>query len=148
MDAERHFIRDQFDAMFTSEGEMSSALPENCLDCSGDVEHAARQEFKDDADLNVLLRRFGAIPTGSAPVFGEYDFDLTLQDAIAAGRESSRAWSRLPADVQARYGSWPAVLAALDRGELKLKLPTAEAASGGSEAAGGGSGPPAGDRSS
>ncbi|AXH73662.1 MAG: internal scaffolding protein [Microviridae sp.] len=114
------------------------------IDCSADTEFAARQEFKDDADINVLLRRFGAVPPQGPLKFGEFDFSLTLLEGIEAAREAARAFAELPKDVRERYRDWPSVLAAIDRGELSFSKPVAEAPPGGSGGAVGDPEPPAG----
>lgn len=43
-----------------------------------------RQEFKDETDTNLLLKRFGVIPKHSGPGLGMVDFTIDLQTAMSA----------------------------------------------------------------
>lgn len=80
-------------------------------------ENMTRQEFRDDCDVNILLKRHGMDFPSRPLEYGEYDFDITLQSALEASRTASEAFGRLDPSVQA-YGSWAAVMAAMARGEV------------------------------
>lgn len=86
-----------------------AASLESGLACKG--ERGARQEFKDECDINVLLRRFnvtGQFPEGvRMPTYGDFesvnDFH-SAANAIAAARES---FDVLPAEVRRRFNNDP-----------------------------------------
>lgn len=75
-------------------------------------EDRAKQEFKEETDINTILRRFnitGQLPQNvRAPVYGDFmevhDFQ-TAANAIAAANE---AFEEMPAEVRRRFGNDPA----------------------------------------
>lgn len=85
----------------------------------------ARQEFKKDADVNVILRRHqgGDLPqNGRQPIYGgTIDYDVNLQEGLAAVDRAQRAFSRIHPDIRARYKTWDSVSAALAEGKLQVK---------------------------
>nr|QJB18809.1 MAG: internal scaffolding protein [Microvirus sp.] len=84
-------------------------------------EDRARQEFKDECDVNVILRRFGAGGFEARPVvYGIQDTDLDLQGVYLAAEAAEAGWLRLPEKLRRRYPGWPELLAAVDRGEASL----------------------------
>lgn len=71
----------------------------------------AKQEFKEEVDINTLLRRFnitGQLPVGvRMPVYSDFEevFDFhTAANAIALARES---FDELPAEVRRRFENDP-----------------------------------------
>lgn len=88
------------------------------LDCSGDKD-MARQEFKEEADVNTILLRFGLGASHGLPkTFGETDYDLDLQNALHAIRDAKAAHSRLPEELKADYPTWQSFLNAVESGRL------------------------------
>lgn len=84
-------------------------------------EDRARQEFKEESDVNVILRRFGAGGFEARPVvYGVQDLDLDLQGVYMAAEAASAGWQRLPEAVRRRYPSWVELMAAVDAGEAVL----------------------------
>lgn len=81
-----------------------------------------RQEFKADADINTILSRFGLmnIPTAQG-AFGEYDFDIDLQQGLSLVQRAVRAHSRLTAALQEKYPTWQDLLYALHNSPDQLK---------------------------
>lgn len=83
---------------------------ETGLACSD--EHRTKQEFKDETDINTLLRKFsvtGELPSGvRMPTYGDFsevtDFHGAV-NAIALARES---FDSMPAEVRARFKNDPA----------------------------------------
>lgn len=87
-------------------------------------EDRARQEFKDEADVNVILRRAGAGGFEPRPVqYGVQDFDWDLQGLYESAQVAAEAWAKLPERLRARYESWEELLPALERGEATLVDP-------------------------
>lgn len=72
-----------------------------------------KQSFKDETDINVLVKRFGVTTTAqmrglkvpSYGDFGEKVFDF--QSAMNAVVDAQRAFDTLPADVRKRFGHDP-----------------------------------------
>lgn len=84
-------------------------------------EDRTRQEFAAEADINVILRRFGAGGFEPRPVrFGVQDFNDDLQGVMIAAREAQDAFERLPEKLRRRYPSWNELLPALETGEATL----------------------------
>lgn len=96
-------------------------------------EDRTRQEFKKECDANFLLRKYGGgVPLASVQ-YGEQDFDVDRLTAINVARRLEDAFSDLPAHVRDRFGSWDAVFAAIQSGDLTTLEAAQEAivASGG-----------------
>jgi len=82
------------------------------LDCSGD-EDKTLQQFKDDCDINVIVRRIALSGASPAPplteaVFGDFtsiDFHTALE-VVRAGKE---AFMSLPGEVREAFANDPAV---------------------------------------
>lgn len=99
------------------------------------------QSGKDDADINVIVRRFGI--TGGLPVvsmppsFVEFDGVFDFQNAMNMVIAAQKSFMELDADVRARFGNDPAKFVAFveakdDKGvrvnldelrKMKLALP-------------------------
>lgn len=87
-----------------------------------DWDDVARQEFKVEADVNEMLKRFGVISNQRPIQSGEIDYTIDLQQAIEAVNEAKRVWQRMPDDIKAEYPNWQALLNAANSGELKLSF--------------------------
>lgn len=90
---------------------------------TGDEKHT-RQEFKDEADLNILLARFGvSTPIRTDLQYGqEVDYNLDLQQAFAAIESARRANLATPAELRDKYPSWREVLNGAESGEYQRDL--------------------------
>ena len=86
----------------------------------GENEDTARQEYKQDADINTMLTKFGIIPKAGTPIYGEWDDTLELQVALMATREAQNAWKDLPEDLKQRFGNMETLLAAVENGQLTI----------------------------
>lgn len=82
---------------------------------------ATRQEFKDEADINKLLARYG-VGAGTRPTtFGtEVDYTIDLQQALNAITDAKHAFRNLPQNLRARYKTWQDLLNALNSGRLTM----------------------------
>lgn len=80
-----------------------------CLD-----ETMAQQNFKDDADINVIMRRFGQghdVPQGFlSPTYGDFDTISDYREALEAVRDAGELFMELPADLRARFNNDPGAL--------------------------------------
>jgi hypothetical protein len=86
------------------------------------TERGARQEFKDEADVNIIMRRYGADAPLKPTSYGEQDFDLDLQQALASIDSAQRMFAKLPSNIQEKYQSWQNVLNAAANGGLAADL--------------------------
>lgn len=70
-----------------------------------------QQEFKDECDINEIVRRFGL--TGSLPEVvnvprsGDFTGVVDFQTALNAVRKAEEGFMALPADLRARFGNDP-----------------------------------------
>lgn len=83
----------------------------------------ARQEHKKDTDINTILRKHGGDLRGlTRPTnYGEQDFNLTLQNAIATTDRVAAAWANIPADIRKKYPDWHSVQRAIAAKQLEIK---------------------------
>lgn len=76
----------------------------------------AVQSFKDDSNINVLLRRFGVtgqLPiASSSPFYGDFSEVGTYQDALNMVLEADQAFQTLPSKIRNRFRNDPAELIA------------------------------------
>lgn len=82
----------------------------------------ARQEFKKDADINVLMSRFGVGLPQRQPVYGDVDFDLDLHEAFTAVRLAEDAYRRMPDKLKEHFPTWQTLLTAVENGSLRILL--------------------------
>lgn len=84
----------------------------------------ARQEFKDEADINILLSRFGInTQVRTDGKYGaEIDYNLDLQQAYAAIESARRATSAVPEELREKYPTWREMLNATETGEYQHDL--------------------------
>lgn len=81
-----------------------------------------RQEYKDDADINKLLAKYGVGIPQRLPGYGEADFNIDLQQAFNAIQTAQRVWAEMPADLKDKYPSWQHLLNNIRSGELEIDL--------------------------
>lgn len=82
-----------------------------------------RQEFKDEANLNILLARFGVNQQVRQNAnFTEVDYNLDLQTALGAIDAARRANMKVPEELRAKYPNWLAVLEGAETGEYGKDL--------------------------
>lgn len=95
--------------------------PNPVVDCSTQPD-MARQEFKDEADINVLLRKFGVrvLERSTQPIMQDIDFTLDLQGAYDAREQVQQVHSQLPEEVRNLYPTWADLLNAIERGEIEI----------------------------
>lgn len=91
-----------------------------------------RQEFKDEADINKLLSRFGIGAPARPLTWGEIDYDTQLQEALHAIAAAREAHANLPAEAIAKYPNWVSLLQAIETGQLEIDLKNITSKPGGS----------------
>lgn len=98
-------------------------LVDQLLDASNtpDNPDRARQEFKDEADINYMLSRFGITQPRGAPTYGEWDDTVDLMTAIGAVAEARDGYEKLPKELREKFPSMEAFLRAVDNGSLVIK---------------------------
>lgn len=80
----------------------------------------ARQEFKDEADINYMLSRFGVTAPRGTPTYGEWDEAIDLQTALIAVEEAKYAFGRLPKPLRDKFDNMADLLRAVDNGSLVI----------------------------
>lgn len=82
-----------------------------------------RQEFKDEADINNILKKFGVDAfTHDSRFFVETNYHLDLQQLIGAAADVQEAHAKLPDDLRQLFPSVEAMLAAARNGDLRTAL--------------------------
>jgi len=71
-----------------------------------------KQEFRDDADINVMVKRFGigaltATSGLSAPVYADFTGVSDNHSALNTVRAAAEAFMALPSSVRAEFGNDP-----------------------------------------
>lgn len=86
--------------------EASDASGLKCLDPSLTVQSEA-----EEADINVLVKRFGitgVMPQNvRVPQYEDYEGIFDFQSAVNAARLSQESFNTMPADIRARFGNDP-----------------------------------------
>lgn len=81
------------------------------LDCS-ESEDMAKQEFKEEVDINTLVRRFhitGEMPQGvRLPEYGDFVGVDSYHDAANAMAMANESFEAMPAEIRERFGNDPA----------------------------------------
>lgn len=79
-------------------------------------ESLTQQQFKADADINVLVRRFG-ITDGAIPpavvdpaYFGDFSDEVDFRTALDRTRDAIERFEALPAELRNRFGNDPVAL--------------------------------------
>lgn len=82
-----------------------------------------RQEGKEDADVNNLLRRYGiGIPLREGLRYGEMDYTIDLQQAHQSISNAESFWLKLPPELKTKYPTWEHLLRAAGTEQLKADL--------------------------
>jgi hypothetical protein len=85
-------------------------------------EMITRQEFKDEANLNILLKRFGVQVRTDGQYGSEIDYAIDLQTALSAIDQARKANYNVPPELAEKYPSWLSVLGAAETGEYQRDL--------------------------
>lgn len=70
-----------------------------------------QQNFKDDSDINVIVKRFGLtgqLPVGlRVPTYGDFDQVDDYRTALEIVKAADYAFQQLPPDIRARFNNDP-----------------------------------------
>lgn len=94
---------------------------QTALDCSN-LPDMARQEFKDETDVNKVLARYGIDGLPRKPEYSAVDYDMDLQQSIEAIKEAERAIAKLPTPLREKYGTWERLFAGAYNGGVAADL--------------------------
>lgn len=90
-------------------------------------EDKTEQQWKAEADIHTLLRRFGIEGRldgpQRVPSFKPVDYDVELQHALGGIQQAREAYDLMPQDLKREYPTLMHFLAAIERRELTVKLP-------------------------
>lgn len=74
-------------------------------------ETKAQQQFKDETDINTIVRKFGLtgqLPDNvTMPTYVDYEGIFDFQTAMNAVLQAEEAFMAMPADVRTRFGNDP-----------------------------------------
>lgn len=88
------------------------------IDCS-DLPDLARQEFKDETDINNIVSRYGAGAPQHKMVFGEVDYDQDLQQAKGILEQAQKAWDQMDPRIREKYRGWRSLFTAIENGTFE-----------------------------
>lgn len=80
-----------------------------------------RQEFKQEADINYMLSRFGVTQPRGTPMYGTWDDTIDLQTALQSVSDARTAYRDLPQVLKNKFKSMEELLVAVENGSLVLK---------------------------
>lgn len=87
-----------------------AASVESGLECVGDGR--TKQSFKEEVDINTIIRRFGIsghLPVGvRMPTYGDYTDVTDYHSALNAIALAAEAFDAMPAEVRTRFHNNPA----------------------------------------
>lgn len=98
-------------------------LVDETLDASASEHNkdTARQEFKNEADINYMLSRFNVTSPRGTPTYGTWDDSITLQSALDSVREARAGYTTLPDELRKKFPTMEAMLVAVDNGSLVIR---------------------------
>lgn len=91
------------------------------LDCT-DSQDMTDQRFRDECDINNILKRHGVVTMTRQPIYGETNYDADLQACLDAIEEGERILSRLPDAIRDKYPDTATMRAAVLDGNLHKDL--------------------------
>lgn len=69
------------------------------------------QQYKEEADINTMIRRFGVMGTVERsrgnPVYGDFTIARDFQSSLEAVRAAQRDFDALPAEIRERFANDP-----------------------------------------
>lgn len=92
------------------------------LDLNNDT---ARQEFAKDNKPGDILKKFGVPQLTKTPLFGDINFDTTLQEALETVRHADTLYSRLPKELKEKYPTRQHLYEGLFNGQFEADVEAA-----------------------
>lgn len=91
-------------------------LPRQGFDCVG--ESMTQQQFKDECDINRIMQRYQEtgvlvdpmVGTGRQPMFGEFDPEFDLREALDRINLAYEQFNQLPSRIRERFDNSPVKL--------------------------------------
>lgn len=87
------------------------------LDCRNSKD-MARQEGKADADINIMLKRFGVNQQQRTLNYGEQDFTIDLQQGLKAIEETRSVYEGMTPDIKKIYPTYEKFIAGMRSGSV------------------------------
>lgn len=81
-----------------------------------------RQEFKAEADINNILKKFGVDAFNNQPILGSMDYDTNLHEAMELLASANRLHRDLPEELRAKYPTRADIIEGLDSGQFITDL--------------------------
>lgn len=98
------------------------SLPEN-------KQTLTRQEFKEECDINNILRRYGVdTPIALNGAYQTTDYSIDLQQALSAVEAARGVLDHVPEELKSKYRTPYDVLAAAENGDYQRDLDALKAA--------------------
>lgn len=73
----------------------------------------AQQQFREETDINTIVKRFGItgeLPTNvRMPTYNDYDEIYDYHTAMTATRQAQESFDKMPAEVRTRFNNDPAL---------------------------------------
>jgi len=91
------------------------------VDCS-QSQDMARQEFKDDADINIMLSRFGVNQQQRQVHFGDADFTIDLQQGLAAIEQTRRVYNRATPEIKNLFPTYEKWMTGMNNGQVAKEM--------------------------
>lgn len=82
---------------------------------SSELPSRTKQSFRDECDINTIVRRFGLtgeMPPPLSPQFGDFSNVVDFQTAMNAIRHAGESFMTLPASLRSRFDNDPSKLIA------------------------------------
>lgn len=91
------------------------------IDCTGSPGRT-RQEFKNEADINIMLARFGVNHQQRTLTFGQQDFTIDLQQGLASIEQTKRVYARMSPEIKELYPTYEKFIVGMESGQVALDL--------------------------
>lgn len=91
-------------------------------DNNPDTRSLTRQEFKAEADINNILKKFGVDSFNNQPILDSMDYDTNLHQAMELLAAANALHRDLPEQLRAKYPTRAAIIEGLDSGQFITDL--------------------------
>ena len=82
------------------------------VDCGGPEKSLSKQEFKDECDINIIMKKYGPremVPLGGTrqPMFGDFTQVVDYASAMEQTQDAYEQFMELPAELRAMHDNDP-----------------------------------------